>query len=116
LGYSPEAWDAFTKEALGKGYKLEFLEVQVSQFPEDRPFDGWACDPTICLEEYWVFWRWILTNDKKAAKYLNSPRAGCIIKVRCCMVFFRPNDHRKIKQLLFSRRVYRCNSVQSIWN
>jgi DNA primase len=26
LGYSPETWDAFTKEALGKGYKLEFLE------------------------------------------------------------------------------------------
>jgi len=26
LGYSPTQWDAFTKEALGKGYKLEFLE------------------------------------------------------------------------------------------
>jgi DNA primase len=26
LGYSPESWDALTKEALGKGYKLEFLE------------------------------------------------------------------------------------------
>ena len=26
LGYSPETWDALTKEALGKGYKLEFLE------------------------------------------------------------------------------------------
>jgi DNA primase len=24
LGYSPDTWDAFTKEALGKGYKLEF--------------------------------------------------------------------------------------------
>jgi DNA primase len=24
LGYSPESWDALTKEALGKGYKLEF--------------------------------------------------------------------------------------------
>jgi DNA primase len=29
----------------------------------------------------------ILTNDKKAAKYLNSPESRCIIKVRCCMVF-----------------------------
>jgi DNA primase len=28
LGYSPDTWDAFTKEAL-KGYKLEFLGVQV---------------------------------------------------------------------------------------
>ena len=26
LGYSPEQWDAFSKEALGQGYKLEFLE------------------------------------------------------------------------------------------
>ena len=26
LGYSPTTWDALTKEALGKGYKLEFLE------------------------------------------------------------------------------------------
>src|SRR5690554_4163621 len=26
LGYSPDQWDAFTKEALGKGYQLEFLE------------------------------------------------------------------------------------------
>jgi DNA primase len=26
LGYSPESWDAFTKEALAKGYQLEFLE------------------------------------------------------------------------------------------
>ena len=26
LGYSPETWDAFTKEALSKGYQLEFLE------------------------------------------------------------------------------------------
>jgi DNA primase len=27
LGYSPEAWDAFLKKHLGKGYKLEFLEA-----------------------------------------------------------------------------------------
>jgi DNA primase len=37
LGYSPEAWDAFTKEALGKGYKLEFLESTGPQSGEDRP-------------------------------------------------------------------------------
>jgi len=27
LGYSPDVWDAFTKEALGKGYKLEYLKT-----------------------------------------------------------------------------------------
>ncbi|NNF18309.1 MAG: DNA primase, partial [Flavobacteriaceae bacterium] len=26
LGYSPDQWEAFTKEALGDGYKLEYLE------------------------------------------------------------------------------------------
>ena len=26
LGYCPEAWDGFTKAALEKGYKKEFLE------------------------------------------------------------------------------------------
>jgi DNA primase len=37
LGYSPD-WDAFTKEALGKGYKLEFLESTGLTIPrEDRP-------------------------------------------------------------------------------
>jgi DNA primase len=26
LGYSPDVWDAFTQDALGKGYQLEFLK------------------------------------------------------------------------------------------
>ena len=26
LGYNPDQWDAFTSEALRKGYKLEFLD------------------------------------------------------------------------------------------
>ena len=26
LGFSPDSWDIFSKEALGKGYQLEFLE------------------------------------------------------------------------------------------
>ncbi len=40
LGYSPETWDALTKEALGKGYKMEFLESTGLTIPrEDRPFD-----------------------------------------------------------------------------
>ena len=41
LGYSPESWDAFTREALGKGYQLEFLEkVGVTITREDgKHFD-----------------------------------------------------------------------------
>lgn len=80
LGYSPEAWDAFTKEALGEGYKLEFLESTGLTIPrEDRPFDrfkGRVMFPIQSMSGRVLgFGGRILTNDKKAAKYLNSPES-----------------------------------------
>jgi DNA primase len=80
LGYSPETWDAFTKEALGKGYKLEFLEAVGLTIPrEDRPFDrfkGRVMFPIQSMSGRTLgFGGRILTNDKKAAKYLNSPES-----------------------------------------
>jgi DNA primase len=40
LGYSPSTWDAFTKEALGKGYQLDFLEkTGLTIVGEDKQFD-----------------------------------------------------------------------------
>ncbi len=40
LGYSPDTWDALTKEALGKGYKLEYLEkTGLTIVKEDKQFD-----------------------------------------------------------------------------
>ncbi len=80
LGYSPETWDAFTKEALGKGYKLEFLESTGLTIPkEDRPFDrfkGRVMFPIQSMSGRILgFGGRILTNDKKAAKYLNSPES-----------------------------------------
>ncbi len=80
LGYSPEAWDAFTKEALGKGYKLEFLESTGLTIPrDDRPFDrfkGRVMFPIQSMSGRILgFGGRILTNDKKAAKYLNSPES-----------------------------------------
>jgi hypothetical protein len=55
LGYSPEAWDAFTK-ALGEA--IEFLEVQgLWSQREDRPLmgsKGVMFLYKVCLEEYWV--------------------------------------------------------------
>ena len=80
LGYSPEAWDAFTKEALGKGYKLEFLEsTGLTIAREDRPFDrfkGRVMFPIQSMSGRVLgFGGRILTNDKKAAKYLNSPES-----------------------------------------
>lgn len=80
LGYSPETWDAFTKEALGKGYKLEFLESTGLTIPrEDRPFDrfkGRVMFPIQSMSGRILgFGGRILSNDKKAAKYLNSPES-----------------------------------------
>jgi DNA primase len=80
LGYSPETWDAFTKEALGKGYKLAFLESTGLTIPkDDRPFDrfkGRVIFPIQSMSGRILgFGGRILTNDKKAAKYLNSPES-----------------------------------------
>ena len=80
LGYSPNQWDAFTKEALGKGYKLEFLEkTGLTIVGEDKQFDrfkGRVMFPIQSMSGRVLgFGGRILTNDKKAAKYLNSPES-----------------------------------------
>ena len=80
LGYSPETWDALTKEALGKGYKLEFLEsTGLTIAREDRPFDRFKARVMFPIQSMsgrvLGFGGRILTNDKKAAKYLNSPES-----------------------------------------
>ena len=81
LGYSPETWDAFTKEALSKGYQLEFLEkVGLTILREDGKhfdrFKGRVMFPIQSLSGRNLgFGGRILTNDKKAAKYLNSPES-----------------------------------------
>ena len=81
LGYSPQAWDAFSKEALGKGYKLEFLEGSgLTIVKEDKGlldrFRARVMFPIQSMSGRTLgFGGRILTNDKKAAKYLNSPES-----------------------------------------
>lgn len=80
LGYSPETWDAFSKEALGKGYQLEFLEsTGLTINKEERLIDrfrGRVMFPIQSMSGRTLgFGGRILTNDKKAAKYLNSPES-----------------------------------------
>lgn len=81
LGYSPEDWDAFSKEALGKGYKLEYLDktgltiVREDGRNVDR-FRGRVMFPIQSMSGRVLgFGGRILTNDKKVAKYLNSPES-----------------------------------------
>ncbi|WP_445721805.1 DNA primase [Flavobacterium sp.] len=80
LGYSPNSWDALTKEALGKGYKLEYLEkTGLTIVKEDKQFDrfkGRVMFPIQSMSGRVLgFGGRILTNDKKAAKYVNSPES-----------------------------------------
>nr|WP_315140082.1 DNA primase [uncultured Flavobacterium sp.] len=94
LGYSPESWDAFTKEALGKGYKLEFMESTGLTIPrDDRPFDrfkGRVMFPIQSMSGRVLgFGGRILTNDKKAAKYLNSPESDIYHKSKVLYGIFQ---------------------------
>ncbi|MEG1020776.1 MAG: DNA primase [Myroides sp.] len=80
LGYSPDQWDAFTNEALAKGYKLEFLEkTGLTIVKDDKKFDRFKGRVMFPIESMsgrvLGFGGRILTNDKKAAKYLNSPES-----------------------------------------
>lgn len=87
LGYSLNEWEAFTTEALNKGYNLKYLEstgltivkqdllssTGTKQF--DR-FKGRVMFPIHSMSGRVLgFGGRILNNDKKAAKYLNSPES-----------------------------------------
>ena len=80
LGYSPDQWTAFTDEALSEGYKLEFLEkTGLTIVKDDKKFDrfkGRVMFPIHSMSGRVLgFGGRILTHDKKAAKYLNSPES-----------------------------------------
>ncbi|MCP1994969.1 DNA primase [Flavobacterium sp. HSC-61S13] len=80
LGYSPDAWDAFTNDALAKGYQLEYLDkTGLTIVKDDKKFDrfkGRVMFPIQSMSGRVLgFGGRILTNDKKAAKYLNSPES-----------------------------------------
>ena len=80
LGFSPDEWTAFTDNALSKGYQLEFLEkTGLTIVNGDRKFDrfkGRVMFPIHSMSGRVLgFGGRILTNDKKQAKYLNSPES-----------------------------------------
>lgn len=80
LGYSPNSWDAFTSHAIKKAYKLDFLEkTGLTIVKEEKQFDrfkGRVMFPILSMSGRTLgFGGRILTSDKKAAKYLNSPES-----------------------------------------
>lgn len=80
LGYSPDVWEAFTSEALKKGYKLDFLEkTGLSIVKGEKQFDrfkGRVMFPIHSMSGRILgFGGRILATNKNAAKYLNSPES-----------------------------------------
>lgn len=84
LGYCKDEWDNFTNAALKKGYDLKYLKTTgltiVKEGGEkDKKFDrfkGRVMFPIHSMSGRILgFGGRILTNDKKAAKYLNSPES-----------------------------------------
>ncbi len=80
LGYSLDDWTAFTDTALKKGYDVKYLEqTGLTIVNETRRFDrfkGRVLFPIHSMSGRVLgFGGRILTNEKKAAKYLNSPES-----------------------------------------
>ncbi len=80
LGYCKDEWDNFTKAALAKGYDLKYLaSTGLTIVKENKQFDrfkGRVMFPIHSISGRILgFGGRILTSDKKAAKYLNSPES-----------------------------------------
>ncbi len=94
LGYSPEEKEALTKEALNKGFKLEYLiksglSIEKNNFRFDR-FSGRIIFPIHGLSgNISGFGARILRADKNAAKYLNSPESEIYHKSRILYGLFQ---------------------------
>ena len=87
LGYCPETWDGLTKTALAKGYKKEFLVKTGLTIESERGlFDRFRARVMFPIRDLAgkiiAFGGRIMTNDKKSAKYLNSPESEIYHKSR----------------------------------
>jgi DNA primase len=94
LGYCLDEWDAFTKAALEKGYDLKYLaSTGLTIVKENRQFDrfkGRVLFPIHSMSGRILgFGGRILTADKKAAKYLNSPESDIYHKSKILYGLFQ---------------------------
>lgn len=82
LGYSPDGWDVFTKEAIRNGFSIDILEkaglsiIKEGKDPIDR-FRGRVIFPIHNVAGKPIaFGARILKKDPNAPKYLNSPETA----------------------------------------
>jgi len=87
LGYGLDNWDAFTKDALEKGYQLEYLEkTGLTIVKEDKHYDRFRGRVIFPIHNFSGkvigFGGRVLKKDVKAAKYVNSPESEVYEKRR----------------------------------
>ena len=80
LGYAPDSWEAFTQAALDAGFQEDFLiSTGLTIAKDEKRFDrfkGRVIFPIHSMSgRVMGFGGRILTQDKNAAKYLNSPES-----------------------------------------
>lgn len=94
VGFAPDGKTPFTEAAMRQGYKEEFLEktgltIKRDNWMRDR-FAGRVIFPIHNLAGRVIaFGGRILTNDKKTAKYLNSPESEIYHKSRVLYGIFQ---------------------------
>jgi DNA primase len=107
LGYSPDAWDVFTRHALKQGYRLEILEkagltiIREGKEPIDR-FRGRVIFPIINVAGKPVaFGARILKTDPKSPKYLNSPETEIYHKSRLVYGIYTAKQSIRQKEVCY---------------
>ena len=107
LGYSPEAWNAFTEQALKSGFLLPVLEkaglsiVKDDKDPIDR-FRGRVIFPIHNTAGKTIaFGARILKTDAKAAKYLNSPETDIYHKSRIVYGIYHAKNSIRVQDNCF---------------
>lgn len=98
LGYCLDKWDGFTKVALSRGYELKYLlDAGLSKDKDGSPFDfyrGRVIFPIHNVSGKPIgFGGRTLRNDKKTAKYYNSPENDLYHKSRVLYgLYFAKNE------------------------
>ncbi|WP_440132843.1 DNA primase [Chitinophaga sancti] len=87
LGYSLNAWDAFTKAALAKGYNLEYLQkTGLVTIRNEQPGDNYRGRVVFPIHnqsgKVLGFGARILVKNDRAPKYVNSPENEIYVKNR----------------------------------
>ncbi|SDR66194.1 DNA primase [Formosa sp. Hel1_31_208] len=98
LGYCLDEWQGFTDEALKKGYLIDYLDkTGLTIVKPDKKFDrfkGRVMFPIHSMSGRILgFGGRILTADKKAAKYLNSPESEVYHKSKILYGIYHAKQH-----------------------